>query len=190
MKRVILIHGWEGEPEKEWRPWLKKELTLQGFEVIVPAMPDTNNPSMAKWVSHLGSVVPNPDQDTYIIGHSLGCVTILRYLETLEENQNIGGAILVAGFGKDLEYKGYKGELSSFFEKPIDWEKIKKHCTKFIAINSKDDKFVSIENNKLFVEKLNAKSIVQDGMGHYSGGDGFSELPIVRDLLLEISSQT
>ena len=26
MKRVFIIHGWEGHPENAWFPWLKKEL--------------------------------------------------------------------------------------------------------------------------------------------------------------------
>lgn len=26
MKRVIMIHGWEGYPEEGWRPWLKQKV--------------------------------------------------------------------------------------------------------------------------------------------------------------------
>ncbi len=46
MKRVIIVHGWEASPEGGWRPWLRKELEDRGFEVHVPAMPDTNNPKI------------------------------------------------------------------------------------------------------------------------------------------------
>lgn len=107
MKRAFLIHGWEGDPEEEWRPWLKKELEKKGFEVYVPAMPDTATPTMEKWVPFLAEIVGKPDENCYFVGHSLGCITILRYLETLNEGEKVGGVVLVAGFGHDLEYEGY-----------------------------------------------------------------------------------
>ena len=30
MKKVFIIHGWEGYPEEGWFPWLKKELESRG----------------------------------------------------------------------------------------------------------------------------------------------------------------
>ena len=189
MKRVISVHGWGGYPQEGWRPWLGKELSEKGFEFINPEMPYTENPTQDKWVTLLAETIGKPNGNTYLIGHSLGCITILRYLEGLKPDEKVGGVILVAGFGEDLEYNGYKGELSSFFQTEINWEEIKKHCNKFIAIHSKDDPWVLIKNNKLFEEKLGARSIIQNGMKHYSGDDGLTELPLVRDLILEISTQ-
>lgn len=187
MKRVFVIHGWEGYPEGGWRPWLKNKLEEKGFDVTVPAMPDTANPTFNKWIPFLKNLVGKPDKDCYFVGHSLGCITILRYLESLKQNQKVGGVILVAGFGEDLDYKGYKGELTSFYEKPIDFEKIKKASKKFIAIHSTDDPYVDIKNNKLFVEKLGAESIIMDNMKHFSGDDGIMKLPIVLEKLLQAS---
>lgn len=186
-KRVVLIHGWEGYPEEGWRPWLKKELERRDFTVIVPAMPDTATPTSEKWVPHLIEIIGAPNEKTFLVGHSLGCITILRYLETLKDNEQIGGAILIAGFGQDLEYYGYKGELLSFFRTPVDWEKVKKHCHKFVAIHSDDDPWVPMKHNKIFKDKLGAKVINQHGMKHYSGDDGITELPIVLSELLNMS---
>lgn len=64
-KRVFLIHGWEGYPEEGWRPWLKKELEGRGFEVFVPAMPDTKNPHLDKWLPHLADLVGKPSENDY-----------------------------------------------------------------------------------------------------------------------------
>lgn len=146
-KRVFLIHGWEGYPEEGWRPWLKKELERRGFAVIVPAMPNTATPTLEKWAPYLTEIIGTPNGETFLIGHSLGCITILRYLETLKGNEQIGGAILVAGFGHDLEYDDYKGELSSFFRIPVDWRKVGRHCHKFVAIHSDDDPWVPCQSN-------------------------------------------
>ena len=114
-KKAFIVHGWEGTPESGWNPWLKNELEKKGFTVIVPPMPDTENPEMGAWLNHLKDVVGEPDKDCYFVGHSLGCITILRYLESLPGDKKIGGAVLVAGFASNLGYE----ELESFFAKPI-----------------------------------------------------------------------
>lgn len=188
LKRAFLIHGWEGYPEEGWRPWLKKELEKRGFEVFIPAMPETKRPRRKAWVSHLSQVVGTPDKDCYFVGHSLGCITILRYLETLGEGEKVGGAVLVAGFGQDLDYPGYQGEVSEFFATPSDWEKIKNRCPKFVAIHSGDDQWVSAKNLDLFKEKLGAKTHLLQGWKHFSGDDGIIEVPLVLEELLEMAS--
>src|SRR3972149_1809387 len=96
-KRVFIAHGWEGTPESGWFPWLKQELETRGFDVFVPQLPDTNHPRREKWVPALAEVVGVPDEQTYLIGHSMGCQTIARYLESLPEGVRVGGAIFVAG---------------------------------------------------------------------------------------------
>ncbi|MDP2908651.1 MAG: alpha/beta hydrolase [Nanoarchaeota archaeon] len=182
VKRIFLIHGWEGSPEEGWRPWLKRELENKGFSVIVPAMPDTKHPKADAWAGHLIKTVGVPGRDCYFVGHSLGCITILRYLESLKKGQEVGGVILVAGFTSNLGYT----ELESFFTNPINWEKIKSHCKRFVAVNSDNDPYVSLHYGDFFKEKLNAKLIVEHNMRHFSGDDGITQLPIVLDQLLKI----
>lgn len=189
MRRAFLIHGWEGYPEEGWRPWLRDKLIQEGFQVIVPAMPDTAEPALGKWLPFLQNLAKEPDLETFFVGHSLGCITILRYLETLKEGEKVGGAVLVAGFGHDLEYPGYKKELSSFFKEDINWEKIKNHCKKFVSIASDNDPFVPLSHNKLFVEKLGAESIVENNKSHFSGDDGINDLPSALNAVLRISNQ-
>lgn len=183
MKRAFLIHGWGGYPEEGWRPWLKRKLEAEDFKAIVPAMPDTDKPKMLAWLDHLTQVVGLPDQDCYFVGHSLGCIAVLRYLETLNENQKVGGAVLVAGFSDDLG----EPELASFFAKPIDWEKIKAVCTKFVIIHSTDDHAVPVRYADILKEKLNAEVIIEEGKKHYSGDDGITQLPAALESILKLS---
>ncbi len=187
MKRVILIHGWGGSPEKGWLPWLRDQLTDVGFEVMIPSLPNSNNPTLEKWLPFITDLINPPDEDTFLVGHSLGCITSLRYLETLKEGEIIGGAILVAGFGENLSYERYKNELDSFFQTPVDWEKVKAHCKKFFALHSADDSWVDKKNLALFKEKLGADVLLQNGMKHYSGDDEITELQIVLDELLKMA---
>lgn len=183
MKRAVLIHGWEGVPEEGWRPWLRQELEKKGFTVFVPAMPDTEHPVMDKWVGKLAEVVGTSDKELFLVGHSLGNITILRFLETLEKDQEIGGAVLVAGFSDNLGFK----ELDSFFTKPVDWDKINSHCKKFIAINSDNDKYVPLKHGDIFKEKIGAEVIVKHNMGHIGVDDNVTELPDVLESVLKIS---
>jgi len=184
-KRLIIVHGWEGCPEEAWFPWLKVEMEKRGWEVTVPAMPDTNKPKLFEWLPFLEKTAGEVGQNTFMVGHSLGCITILRFLEGLNDEKRIGGAIFVAGFDNPLKFK----ELKNFFQEPISWAKIKERCKKFVAVHSEDDIYVPVENSASFRENLGAKTVIVDGFGHFSGSAGITSLPIVLQELLEISKQ-
>src|SRR3989344_9648272 len=128
-KRVFIIHGWEGYPEENWFPWLKKELKVEGFEVFVPQMPDADNPRIEKWIPKITEIVVTADRDTYFVGHSMGCQAIARYLETLPENTKVGGVIFVAGFFKrltNLEDDDVVRSVSrEWLTTPLDLKKVK-----------------------------------------------------------------
>lgn len=185
-ERIYIIHGWEGSPDKEWLPWLKKELEEKGLDVRTPSMPESFHPKMSSWVNHLAKIVINPDSNCYFVGHSLGCIAILRYLETLKAQQKIGGMVLLAGFAHDLYYQGYNGELATFFEKEINWDLIKSKCKKIIAINSDNDPFVPTEHNTIFKEKLSAENFIEQKMYHYNGEAGITRVPFVLEKVLEL----
>lgn len=188
-KRVFIIHGWDGYPEEGWFPWLKKELEQRGFEVFVPPMPNSSELKIKEWVSFLAKIVGEPDENTYFIGHSIGCQTILRYLETLN-NERVGGAVFVAPWFVlgDLETEEEKIIGKPWIETPINFEGVKAATSNFICIFSKDDPVVPLDENiKLFKEKINPKIIIEHGRGHFSGGDGITELPSALNSVLELA---
>jgi len=186
-KRAFLIHGWDGYPEEGWRPWLAAELKKRDFEVSVPAMPNSRSPKVWEWVPYLSKLVGEPDENCFFVVHSLGCIAVLRYLEGLKPAQKVGGAVFVAGFGEEVDYEDYKGELHSFFELPPNWEKIKSHCQKFVAICSDDDPWVPPRHGRLLRDKLGAELIEMQGMKHFSGDDGITSLPIALESVLKIA---
>ncbi|MEK6863847.1 MAG: alpha/beta fold hydrolase [Nanoarchaeota archaeon] len=186
-KKVFIIHGWGGNPEEGWFPWLKKELEKKGFHVEVPAMPDTDNPKIESWVSFLKKTIKNPGKDTYLIGHSIGCQAILRYLQGI--NSKIGGVVFVAGWFslKGLETDGEWAIAKPWIETPIDFVKTKKALIKCSAIFSDNDPFVPFDNSVIFKEKLGAKIIIEKQKGHFSGSDNIAKLPSVLKELLEMA---
>lgn len=183
MKKIFLIHGWRGTPEGGWRPWLRKELEKRGLSVFVPAMPDTNNPNVNAWLKKLTETVGTPDKNCFLVGHSLGCITILRYLETLKKNQEIGGAVLVAGRSYSLGKKA----TETFFKTLPDWKKIRTHCKKFIAIHSDNDYYVPLEESETFRKNLGAEIVLKPGMKHFTGEDGVTELPAALEAVLKLA---
>ena len=183
-KRVFIIHGWGGTPDSNWFPWLKDELEKHNFEVTVPQMPNTDFPKQNEWLAYMQEVIGNADKNTFLVGHSLGGIAILRYLEALGEKQNIGGAILVAGFSESVGIS----ETSTFFENPVDYKKVLTACKNFIAINSDDDPYVPIQKGEILRDELNAKFIVLHNASHINMGAGHFKLPIALEELLRISN--
>ncbi len=188
-KRVFIIHGWDRSPEKDSLPWLRRELEVRGFEVSVPDMPNPDEPVIERWIFHLSSVAKEVDENTYFICHSIGGQAVLRYLEKLPEGTKIGGVVFVAGWFTltNLETDEEWETAKPWIETPINFDKVKKHANKFIAIFSDNDPFVPLENKEMFEKKIGAKTVVELNKGHFLSEDGVTELPSVIDALLEIS---
>lgn len=166
MKRAIIVHCWDGTPNYCWYPSVKHALEAVGFAVEVPAFPHTELPTQADWVPHLAQAIGTPDEELVLIGHSVGCITIMRYLETLAPGQQIGGVMMVAGFTEALGFK----ELENFFTTPIDFAKIKAASKNgFVAIHSTNDPYVDVRFADIFKKELNAQAIIMPSMGHFSG---------------------
>ncbi len=165
MKRVVIVHCWDGYPDYCWYPYAKRELTKKGFAVTVPAFPETAKPDLEKWLPVLKDAVGVPDENTNLIGHSIGCATILRYLESLREGEKVGGVVLVAGFTENVGYD----ELKSFFTTPINFEKVRASAKGFVAIHSDNDQYVDLTYADIFKNKLGAEIIIKHDAGHFSG---------------------
>ncbi len=187
MVRVFLVHKWEGKPADDWYPWLKKMLEATGFEVHVPEMPDTTAPKIEEWISFLNNIIAKPDVDTYLVGHSIGCQAIMRYLAGI--NETVGGIVLVAGW-ITLKDEALSEEewlvAQPWCRTPIDWKRVKGNSKHITVILSKDDPYVSLDNAKLFEERLGARVLVQPGAGHFEKVDGFSELHVALNELMKM----
>jgi hypothetical protein len=191
MKRVFIVHGWDGYPEEGIFPWLKKELEGQGFVVSNPAMPEPLNPQINPWVKFLGEQVGVPDKDTVFFGHSIGAQTILRYLESLPEDVKVGGAVFLAPW-VNLTPAVYETDEDLIIAKPwletkLDWDKVKSHTNKFTAIFSDDDPLVPISDSKIFEIDLGAQIIIEHERGHFSGSSGIKELQSALESVLMYS---
>ncbi len=190
-KRVFIVHGWGGNPQENWFPWLKKELEAKGFEVFVPQLPDPENPKIYNWVPKLAETVGKAHEQTYFVGHSMGCQTIARYLESLQDGVRVGGAVFVAGFFKRLTGLEDDTDVQKidkhWLNTPLDMQKVKSHLIKSVAIFSDNDPWVPLDNQDDFRDKLGSKIIIEHEKGHFNTAAGVTELPPVLNAVLEIA---
>jgi len=187
MRQAYLIHGWGGNPNESWFPWLKEELKKRNISLEIPAMPNTDKPKISEWTDKIKETVRNPNKEVVLIGHSIGCQAIMRYLERLDNNLKIGEVIFVAGWfhlTEEVWDEEYTKEIAkSWLETLIDFKKVKEHANLFITINSNNDPYVPLEDVKIFEKKLNAKVIILEGKGHICEEHGIKEFPEILEFI-------
>ncbi len=187
MRKVYLIHGWGGSSKGGWFDWLGDKLKgrarFKAFD-----MPETNAPIIERWVGFLQKNVKVEDinEQTYFVGHSIGCQAILRFLEKLSPDAKIGGCAFIAGW-LNLTDEAYGNEedrkiAKPWLETPINFDKVKSHTKNFLAIFSDDDPLVLLSDADLFKKKLNAIIIVKKKQGHFNEAN---EIPEILEFLIK-----
>ncbi len=168
--RCIIVHGWGGNPNSDWHPWLKNELEMKGFTVEVPKMPNTSEPQIDAWVSHLKKIAGKLDRETCFIAHSIGCQTVMRLLEKDGCNGKIGKVIFVAGWFRldNLEDEKAEAIARPWINTPIDFKKVKQKISKLTVFLSSNEPYGFVDDNaKMFREKLGAKVILEKKQGSF-----------------------
>lgn len=186
MKKVFIVHGFNGKPNGGWRPWLMGELAKNDIYACALLMPNPDAPDKEEWVKTIKDAVGEPTEEIFLIGHSLGVPAILRYLETLPSESKIGGAVLVSGLIYEIKENGYDS-LNSFLSTPFDFKKIKSVCENFVVIHGDNDKSVSLEEGQALSEILYCDLISIPNGGHLNGSAGFYKLPEALDSLLKMT---
>lgn len=182
---IVIIHGIYGHPQENWFPWLKRELESRGYEVTVPKFPTPLDQSLESWLRIIAKYEDKINEETVMIGHSLGAAFILDYLE--QTNKKIKAALLVAGFHMLIDNE-FKELNKSFVGKEFDWDKIKKDCEKFVVIASDNDPYISLEINREMAQILDAELVVIHNGGHLNKKAGYDKFPELLELALKINN--
>jgi uncharacterized protein len=178
MKKVFLVHGFEGSPNGGWRPWLMGELEKQDIYACALAMPSPADPVLEEWVNEIARYAEwESDAEIYLVAHSLGVPTVLHYLETAP--RPISGAVLCSGPCEPVENKKIEG----FIDRPFDFEKIRENCPKFVVIHGNNDMSVPLEHARKLEEGLRGKLVIVPNGGHLNGSSGWTQLPQALDAL-------
>ncbi len=182
MKKVFMIHGLEGSPNGGWRPWLMAELEKHNIYACSLFMPKPNQPALSEWLEELHRVVEsNPDDELYLVGHSLGGTLLLRYLENYD-SKNIKGIVTVSA----VAHKAKTEKLGGFINDDFDLKTIASRVPSIVAIHGDNDEFVSVSDAEAIEREAGGKLIIIPNGGHLNGSAGFFQLPELLDSLLEM----
>lgn len=181
MKNVLVFHGTGGSPKGNWFPWIKKELEKEGCQVFIPQFPDPREGNNLKnWLEVLKQYEANINEDTILIGHSLGGLFLLRVLERLKKS--VTAAFFVSApigikpilyYSSDKQFSGFK----------FNWEKIKKGAKHFKVYHSDNDPYICLENGEGLAKHLGVDLTFIPQAGHINAESGFTKFkPLFEDL--------
>lgn len=187
-KKIYIIHGLGATPEDHWFPWLAEKINeLPNHQAAILQMPNPAQPDPEQWFARLTQEIPVLDENTYLVAHSLGCITILNYLSHIfhqDTKVQIGGLLLVSGFFEKLPELPL---LDSFTTKDIDFKVIKQRTTGNITVLSSANDYIvpAILTDKL-AQELDADYYRKRENGHFLAVDGYVEFPLVLTLLKDL----
>lgn len=183
----MIIHGYMAGPQDHWFGWLAGQLEAQGISTGVPTLPESSAPHRGTWGLAVGEAVGRPDEQTIAVGHSLGCLSILRHLQSLDGPWRLGALVLVAGF---LEPLPALPELDDYIADGCDTTRLAGRIDKLVVVRSDDDPLVPAGHTDRLATALATRAHVVPGAGHFLADDGVTRLPVVMERLeLRESSQ-
>ncbi len=165
MAAIIIIHGTFANPKFLWLPWLRKQLEKKGHRVYIPRLPTPIGQNLDNWLNHFEKSGIVLGKDSILVGHSIGAAFALRLLE--KSKTKVKAILMVAGFCSMPNAYIFKPIISTFVDKPFDWEKIRANSGKFIVYGSDNDKIVTMEKTRELARKLKTRPIIAKGAGHF-----------------------
>jgi len=177
MTNIFVIHGAYGDPEENWFPWLKSELEKLGCKVFVPKFPTPENQSLENWLKVFEDYKQYLDENSIVVGHSLGPAFLLNILEKLDKP--IKAAFFVSGFVGLLGNPDFDNINKSFVDKSFNWQKIKQNCKKFYIFHSDNDPYVPLEKAKELAKNLDVDVILVKNAGHFNEKAGYTKFELL-----------
>ena len=168
--KYVILHGFEARPDRPRFQFWKKELEKQGHEVIIPALPNPDNPSEGEQVS-TAPAATEYDGNTVLFGHSLGAVVAMKVLEKLKNP--IARLVLAGGF-VDRNFKDRPRNFDKRFSWKFDGEKIRKNAGSITILHDTEDPAISEEQVKRLEAVLTIKAErVKGEAPHFKGEKEF-----------------
>jgi uncharacterized protein len=170
-RSLYIVPRWAGRPDTDFYPWLETKLRqpASGFSAVHTLdMPQPAQPTPEAWVGTLARTLgPTPPASTVLMGHSVGCQTVLRYLATLPPGVSVEGVLLVAAWWEvDTPWDTLRPWLA-----PIEnLERVRAAARQWVVLISDNDPFTSdhARNQRLWEERLGAKVVLHAGGRHFN----------------------
>jgi uncharacterized protein len=173
MKKVLILHGWQGSDAPHWQSWLNDELLKLGYEVSFPQFSNSENPKKYVWMQEAIEAFYTIKPDI-VITHSLANV-LWFHLCNEDLISEVKHLLLVAPV-RDLSTIS---QIKDFF--PIKPPK-NLYAQSKLLISSTDDKYMNESEAKKLAKKLGLESYDHKPLinaGHINSESGYGEWPWV-----------
>ena len=141
----VILHGYTGSNQTNFIPWLKAELEQRGARVQAPQLPNTDNPTEVEQVQYVLDNVAF-DENTVLIGHSLGGLVAMRVLEKLPHKIHhlmlVAPAVLRQFYqgSDDIDTKtGERKRFIDHFSYDFDFDKISSQAVHKTILQDNND---------------------------------------------------
>ena len=135
---------------------------------------------ISEWFDILKNYEQYFNEETILVGHSLGGVFALRVLEQLKHPIK---AVFLTGTPIGVKPILNYDRDNSFGGFDFDWEKIKNNAKHFEVFQSDNDPYVVLENGEQLAKKLSIELTFIPNAGHFNKKAGYLSFP---DLLEKI----
>ena len=175
LMKVFIIHGYQSSPEQHWFPWLATKIEQMGSQCEIVHLKGSDQPNFATWRQNLEAQVHPLNEQTIIVAHSLGCISVLDYLSEALNGRLIKAIFMVAGFNEKLTALP---ELNQFVQQAkLNDALLRFRIQQRYSLFSCNDPFVPAPLSIRFGQLLNAQMIEVKKAGHFMQSDGLSEFP-------------
>lgn len=176
MKQLFIIHGYQASTNSHWFQWIADKMSKYDYTTNIVYLPNSKYPDFKQWEQALQDNLNNKlDDQTIIVAHSLGVITTLNYLSTLNQMPKIKGLFLVSGFINSLDNIP---ELDNYIQQcQVIPEKIQAQHMYSIAAN--EDPVVNIRASEQLSKVFKLHTYTINHKGHFLENEGyntFSEL--------------
>jgi predicted alpha/beta hydrolase family esterase len=179
-RRFLVLHGFTNRrPEGHWQRRLTTSLRDAGEQVVYPALPDTDDPSLTSWLAVLDTelaLLGDPENvERIVVGHSLGAVLWLHACAR-GVTAPVDRVLLVAPPGPSRFAESFPG-----FALPpeLDSAAVTAAATSTLLVCSDADPWCPEGTVTAYAEPLGIRSVVVPGASHFALDDGFGEWPEV-----------
>lgn len=175
MKKVLILHGWEGSDEPHWQDWIARELAVSNCIVAFIQLSNNTQPDREEWMKESLDVIRELSPDV-VLCHSLGNILWFHIAPFVEKEVE---KLMLCAIPQDL---GYIRELRSFF--PVDIPSDLK-AKKVLMVASDNDPYMNIQDAVELSRKLNVRMKIVPNAGHINASSGFGPWPWAKEWVFE-----
>ncbi|MBI2463545.1 serine hydrolase family protein [Candidatus Peregrinibacteria bacterium] len=169
MRNIFFIHGVNGNSRENWFPWLKEKLEAEGNRIFIPQFPTPKGQTLKNWLKAFEPYEKYLNENSIVIGHSLGVTFLLNILE----KHKVRAAFFVAGFTGHLG-KQFDDGIKTFAQRKFNWDAIRSNAKHYVIFHSDNDPYVKLKKAEELAKNLGIKICLIKNAGHFNEASGYT----------------